>query len=92
MPFATIIDTINEFLEPLVSQVMDFFSDFDVWLQAIILLFIAIFMLVGLFVFMKKFIKLFIVLAVLAAIFWFVYTRGYLDNFLMINIFNFIHI
>jgi hypothetical protein len=39
---------------------------------------------------MKKFIKLFLVLAVLAAIFWFVYSQGYLDSILSINLFNLI--
>ena len=83
-----LVDTINGFLEPYITLVLDFFNDLTTWLQALVLLFIAIFVLVGLFVFMKKFIKLFLVLAILGAIFWFVYSQGYLDSFLSINIFQ----
>lgn len=83
-----IMDTVNEFLEPYLTQVMDTFTGLDVWLQAVVLLSIAIFVVVGLFVFMKKFIKLFLVLAILAAIFWFVYSQGYLDGILSGNFFG----
>ncbi len=85
-----IMDTINDFLEPYLFQVLDIFEGLDIWLQAVVLLSIAIFVIIGLFVFMKKFIKLFLVLAVLAAIFWFVYSQGYLDSILSINLFNLI--
>lgn len=87
-----IIDTVNEFLEPYITKLVDTLTGLDVWLQAIVILSIAIFVIVGLFVFMKKFVKLFLVLAILAAIFWFVYTQGYLDGILSINFFNYINI
>jgi len=83
-----IMDTVNEFLEPHITKLLDILTGLDIWLQAIVILTIAIFVIVGLFVFMKKFIKLFLVLAILAAIFWFVYSQGYLDGILAINFFN----
>lgn len=87
-----IMDTVNEFLAPYMTKLVDALTGLDVWLQALVILSIAIFVIVGLFVFMKKFIKLFLVLAILAAIFWFVYTQGYLDGILSINFFNHINI
>jgi len=88
----TITDTINDFFEPYITKIIDTFTGLDIWLQAIVLLIIGIFLIVGLFVFMKKFIKAFIVLAVLAAIFWFVYSQGYLESILAIDIFNYINV
>ena len=90
--FLAITDTINDFLEPYMTKLMDLLNGLDIWLQAAVFLFIAIFVIVGLFVFMKKFIKLFLVLAILGAIFWFAYSQGYLDGILSINFFNSIKI
>lgn len=80
--FLTIIDTINDFVGPLVEQALTLLSGFPVWIQAAMILALGIFAIIGLFVFLKKFIKLFIGLAVLGGIAYFAYTQGWLDSVL----------
>ena len=76
------LETINNFVEKYITQVLDLFNGLAPWIQALALLILAIFTLVGLFVFIKKFIKLFLVLAILGAVGYFLYTSGVLDNLL----------
>lgn len=78
----SITDTVDGFLAPYITKVMDALAGFPIWLQGVVLLSLAIFTLVGLFVFIKKFIKLFLVLAVLGAIGYFLYDKGVLDGIL----------
>jgi len=82
----TVMETIDGFLEPYINQLLGLLTGLDIWLQAIVILAIAAFFLTGLIIFIKKKIVAFIVIAVIAAIFWFVYSQGYLDSFLTINI------
>lgn len=82
----TVMETIDGFLEPYINQLLGLLTGLDIWLQAIVILVIAAFFLTGLIIFIKKKIVAFIVIAVIAAIFWFVYSQGYLDSFLTINI------
>ena len=76
------LDTINNFVEPYINQVVDLFNGLTPWIQALALLVLVIFVLIGLFVFIKKFIKLFLVLAVLGAVGYYLYSAGILDNLL----------
>jgi len=82
-----IMDSVNEFLEPIITDILIKLTAFPVWLQAVILLAVAIFVIIGLIVFIKKFVKLFLVLAILGVIVWFVWSRGYLDSILSNAIF-----
>jgi len=74
-----IMDTINDFIQPLVEKVTNYLSGIEPWAAGLILLAAGIFILIGFFRFLKKFIKLFIVLAVLGGAFYVVYT--YTDIF-----------
>ncbi|MFH0993048.1 MAG: hypothetical protein V1761_01720 [bacterium] len=80
--FGSIIDTIEEFVGPYISQGLDLFTGLDVWLQAVAVLVVAIFLLVGIFVFIKKSFKLIIVIAILGGIGYLLYSQGILDNLL----------
>ena len=73
------MDTINDFIQPLVEKVTNYLSGIEPWAAGLILLAAGIFILIGFFRFLKKFIKLFIVLAVLGGAFYVVYT--YTDIF-----------
>lgn len=77
-----IMDTVNDFLEPIITDVLTRLTAFPIWLQAVILLAVGIFVIIGLIVFIKKFVKLFLVLAILGVIIWFVWSRGYLESIL----------
>jgi len=77
-----ITDTISDFVEPYITQVLDIFNNLEVWLQAVALLVLAIFTLIGIFVFLKKFIKVFLVIAVLGGIVYVLYSQGYLNGIL----------
>lgn len=81
----TIVDTINDFIEPLVAQVTGYLNGITPWAAGLILLAAGIFILIGFFRFLKKFIKAFIVLAILGGAFYVVYTyTELLDNILRI--------
>lgn len=69
-----IMDTVNDFIEPLVEKVTDYLSGIEPWAAGLILLAAGIFILVGFFRVLKKFIKLFIVLAILGGAFYVVST------------------
>ncbi|MGD9910304.1 MAG: hypothetical protein AB7U79_06875 [Candidatus Izemoplasmatales bacterium] len=69
------LQTINDFVQPYIDQLLSIFNGFEYYLQAAILLVIAIFVVIGLFVFLKKFIKLFIFLAIIGGVFYYVYTQ-----------------
>jgi len=86
-----IMESINNFLEPIITDVLTKLTAFPVWLQAVILLALGIFVIIGLIVFIKKFVKLFLVLAILGVIVWFVWSRGYLDSILPNAIFTQLH-
>ena len=77
-----ITDTISDFVEPYIAQLMDILNGFSPWMLAVILLALAIFTIVGLIVFIKKFIKLFLVLAIVGGIAYVLYNQGYLDGIL----------
>lgn len=77
-----ITDTISDFVEPYITQAVDFLGGQAPWIAALILLGIAIFTLVGIIVFIKKFIKLFLVLAIVGGILYVLYTQGILDGVL----------
>ncbi|MFA7561279.1 MAG: hypothetical protein WCY80_04130 [Candidatus Izemoplasmatales bacterium] len=83
-----IMESINNFLEPIITDVLTKLTAFPIWLQAVILLALGIFVIIGLIVFIKKFVKLFLVLAILGVIVWFVWSRGYLDSILPNAIFT----
>jgi len=70
-----ITDTISDFVEPYITQVMDLLTGLPVWLQAVAFLVVGIFTLVGVIVFIKKFIKLFLVIAVIGGIVYVLYTQ-----------------
>jgi hypothetical protein len=86
-----IMESINNFLEPIITDVLTKLTAFPIWLQAVILLALGIFVIIGLIVFIKKFVKLFLVLAILGVIVWFVWSRGYLDSILPNAIFTQLH-
>ncbi len=73
--FLTIIDTVEDFLQPYITQLLDMLQGLPVWLQGVLVLALGIFTIVGLIVFIKKFIKLFLVLAVLGAIGYVLWTQ-----------------
>ncbi len=77
-----ITDTISDFVEPYITQLLDILNGFAPWMLAVILLVFAIFTIVGLVVFIKKFIKLFLVIAIIGGIAYVLYTQGYLDSIL----------
>ncbi|MCK4551797.1 MAG: hypothetical protein KAU02_02685 [Tenericutes bacterium] len=79
---SAITDTISDFVEPYITQVLDLLNGFEPWMLAVILLGLAIFIIIGLVVFIKKFIKLFLVLAIIGGIAYVLYTQGYLDSIL----------
>ncbi|MBU0997572.1 MAG: hypothetical protein KKE16_05930 [Firmicutes bacterium] len=72
---SSILDTVENFVGPYISQLFTLLTGFDLWIQALIILAIAIFAIVGVFVFLKKFIKLFVVIAILGGIFYVVWTQ-----------------
>jgi len=77
---ATIIDTIESFVGPYITQGIDLLTGLAVWLQAAVLAGAAILILIGLFTFIKKTYKMILVLAVIGAIGYFLYTSGTLDS------------
>jgi hypothetical protein len=80
-----IMDTVNDFIEPLIEDLTDYLTGIEPWAAGLILLAAGIFILVGFFRVLKKFIKLFIVLAILGGAFYVVYTyTELLDNILKI--------
>lgn len=80
-----IMDTINDFIEPLVDKVIDYLNGIEPWAAGLLLLIAGIFILIGLFRVLKKFVKLFIVLAILGGAFYVVYTyTDLLENVLSI--------
>jgi hypothetical protein len=80
--FGTIIDTIEDFVGPYITQGLGLLTGLSVWIQAAILLVAAIFILIGFFVFLKKSFKLIIVLAILGGIGYLLYNQGIFDNIL----------
>lgn len=69
------LDTINSFVEPYITKIIDLLQGFDPYIAAAAILVVAIFTIIGLFVFIKKFVKLFIFLAILGGAFYFVSTQ-----------------
>jgi hypothetical protein len=80
--FATIIETIEEFVGPFITQGLDLLTGLAVWMQAAILVAAALFILIGVFTFIKKTYKMLLVLAVIGVIGYFLYTSGTLDGIL----------
>lgn len=72
---SNILQTIESFIGPYITQALDLLNGLSVWIQGAILLAVGIFAIVGVFVFLKKFIKLFVVLAILGGIFYVVWTQ-----------------
>ena len=79
---AGIIETIETFVGPYITQGIDLLTGLAVWLQAAVLVGAAILILIGLFTFIKKTYKMILVLAVIGAIGYFLYTSGTLDGIL----------
>ncbi len=77
---AGIIETIETFVGPYITQGIDLLTGLAVWLQAAVLAGAAILILIGLFTFIKKTYKMILVLAVIGAIGYFLYTSGTLDG------------
>lgn len=73
--FGSIIETVEGFLAPYITQGIDMLEALPVWIQGVAILALALFAMVGLFTFLKKFIKLFIVLAILGGIGYYLYTQ-----------------
>ncbi|MBN2504787.1 MAG: hypothetical protein JXB20_05535 [Bacilli bacterium] len=71
----SIITTVEDFVQPYITQLLDLLQGQPVWLQGVAVLALGLFTIVGLIVFIKKFIKLFLVLAVLGAIGYFLWTQ-----------------
>jgi hypothetical protein len=78
--FASIVDTIEEFVGPYITDGIGLLTGLDVWLQAVIILAAAIFILIGFFVFLKKSFKVIVVLAILGGIGYLLYTQGVFDG------------
>lgn len=70
-----ILQTIEDFVGPLIAQGIAVLEGLPVLIQAAALLGLALFAVVGIFVFLKKFIKLFIVLGILGGAFYLLYTQ-----------------
>jgi hypothetical protein len=70
-----ILQTIEDFVGPLIAQGIGILEGLPVIIQAAALLGLALFAVVGIFVFLKKFIKLFIVLGILGGAFYLLYTQ-----------------
>lgn len=70
-----ILQTIEDFVGPLIAQGIGLLEGLPVIIQAAALLGLALFAVVGIFVFLKKFIKLFIVLGILGGAFYLLYTQ-----------------
>lgn len=71
--FLAIMDTIEGFLEPLITTGIGMLQGFPIWIQGLMILALALFAIIGVFVFIKKFFKLFLVLAILGAIGYYLY-------------------
>jgi len=80
--FAGIIDTIETFVGPYITDGLNLLTGLAVWMQAAILVAAAIFILIGVFTFIKKTYKMILVLAVIGVIGYFLYTSGTLDGIL----------
>jgi uncharacterized membrane protein len=80
--FGGIIETIEGYLQPLITSALSLLEGFPVWVQGLILLALALFAVIGVFVFIKKFFKLFLVLAILGAIGYYLYTEGIITDLL----------
>lgn len=70
-----ILQTIEDFVGPLITQGIGILEGLPVIVQAAALLGLALFAIIGIFVFLKKFIKLFIVLGILGGAFYLLYTQ-----------------
>jgi len=70
-----ILQTIEDFVGPLIAQGIGILEGLPVIVQAAALLGLALFAVVGIFVFLKKFIKFFIVLGILGGAFYLLYTQ-----------------
>lgn len=70
-----ILQTIEDFVGPLIAQGIGILEGLPILIQAAALLGLALFAVVGIFVFLKKFIKLFIVLGILGGAFYLLYTQ-----------------
>lgn len=70
-----ILQTIEDFVGPLIAQGIGILEGLPVIVQAAALLGLVLFAVVGIFVFLKKFIKLFIVLGILGGAFYLLYTQ-----------------
>ncbi|HAQ56837.1 MAG TPA: hypothetical protein DCR44_05515 [Acholeplasmatales bacterium] len=79
---AGIIETVETFVGPYITQGIDLLTGLAVWLQAAVLVGAAILILIGLFTFIKKTYKMILVLAIIGAIGYFLYTSGTLDGIL----------
>jgi len=73
--FLGIIETVEGFLGPLITEGISFLQGLPIWIQGVAILGLAIFALVGVFVFLKRFIKIFIILAILGGIGYYLYTQ-----------------
>lgn len=80
--FAGIIETIESFVGPYITDGINLLTGLAVWLQAAIILAAAIFILIGFFVFLKKSFKAILVLAILGGIVYLLYSQGIFDNIL----------
>ncbi|MFA5007121.1 MAG: hypothetical protein WC509_06615 [Candidatus Izemoplasmatales bacterium] len=78
--FAGIIETIEEFVGPYITQGLGILTGLAVWMQAAILAGAAIFILIGVFTFIKKTYKMILVLAVIGVVGYFLYTSGALNG------------
>jgi hypothetical protein len=78
---ADILGPIQDFIVKYRDIALKFFNELtSVWLQAAILVGLALFAVIGLFVFSKKFIKLFVVLGVLGAVFYYLWSKGIIQD------------
>jgi len=71
--FLAIMDTVEGFLEPLITTGIGMLQGFPIWIQGLMILALALFAIIGVFVFIKKFFKMFLVLAILGAIGYYLY-------------------
>jgi len=71
----SVVTTVENYLQPLVDQLITALQGLEVWMQAAAILMIAGFAIVGLVVFFKKFIGVMLFLMILGAIVYYLYTQ-----------------
>jgi hypothetical protein len=75
MKALSVITTVEDFLQPLIDDLITALQGLEVWMQAVAILLIGVFAIVGLVVFFKRFIGVLLFLVILGGIVYYLYTQ-----------------